>query len=67
MMPVISTILMPARMVEGTAYWWEAAIAVALNLAFAVITVWFGSKIYRNALLQTNGRLSFRKALKLKV
>ncbi|MGL5405403.1 MAG: ABC transporter permease [Propionibacteriaceae bacterium] len=65
--PVISTILMPTRMVEGTAHWWEAVIAVVLNVAFAVMTVWVGSRIYRKALLQTNGRLSFRKALKLKV
>ncbi|MEL4504859.1 ABC transporter permease [Luteococcus sp. H138] len=64
--PIVSGILMPARIVEGTAHWWDGLIALALNLVFAGITVLLGERIYRRALLQTQGRLGFREALKLK-
>lgn len=64
--PIVSGILMPARIVEGTAHWWDGVIALALNLVFAGITVVIGERIYRRALLQTQGRLGFREALKLR-
>ncbi|MGO4957816.1 ABC transporter permease [Luteococcus sp. Sow4_B9] len=64
--PIVSGVLMPARIVEGSAQWWDGLIALALNLLFAGITVWIGERIYRRALLQTQGRLSYREALKLR-
>lgn len=64
--PIVSSILMPARIVEGQARWWELLLALVLNLAFAAVTVLIGSRIYRRALLQTGGRLSYRQALALK-
>ncbi len=64
--PIVSSILMPVRIVDGTAAWWEPVIALAINLAFAVAMVIIGERIYRRALLRTQGRLSFRQALMLK-
>ncbi|GAB2476628.1 ABC transporter permease [Luteococcus sediminum] len=64
--PIISGILMPARIVEGTAQWWDGLAALALNLAFAAVTVIVGERIYRRALLRTQGRLGYREALRLK-
>ncbi|WP_420176357.1 ABC transporter permease [Luteococcus sp. OSA5] len=63
--PIVSGILMPARIVEGSAQWWDGLLALAANLVFAAVTVWIGERIYRRALLQTQGRLGYREALKL--
>lgn len=63
--PVISSVLMPARLVGGTAQWYDLVIGLVVNLAFAVVTVLFGEKIYRRSLLQTSGAISYRDALKL--
>lgn len=63
--PIVSSILMPARIVEGTAQWYDLVGALALNLLFAFVTVLLGERVYRRALLQTQGRLSYREALKL--
>lgn len=61
--PVISSVIMPTRLAMGDASWWEGVIALAITLAFTVIAIWFGSRIYRRALLQTHGKVSIRQAL----
>lgn len=63
--PIISSILMPVRIVEGTADWWEPVVALLINLVFAVAMVLLGERIYRRALLQAQGRLTYRQALTL--
>ncbi len=63
--PIVSSILMPARVAEGDAEWWEVAIALAITIAFAAVTIAVGARIYRRALLQTGGRLTFKQALAL--
>lgn len=63
--PVISSVLMPQRLVAGTATWYDLVIGLVLNLAFAAVTVIVGEKIYRRSLLQTSGVISYRDALKL--
>lgn len=63
--PVMSTILMPIRLLEGETMWWEPVVAMALTLAFCWFSIWFGSKLYRRALMQTQGRVSMLQALKL--
>lgn len=64
--PIASSVLMPVRLVEGTASWWEPLVALVISLLFSVGTVLAGERIYRNALLQTQGRLSYRQAFALK-
>lgn len=61
--PVISSVVMPTRLAMGTAHWWEGLIALLITLAFTVVAIWFGSRIYRRALLQTHGRVSIREAM----
>lgn len=63
--PVISSVLMPQRLVAGTASWYDLVIGLVLNLGFAAVTVIIGEKIYRRSLLQTSGVISYRDALKL--
>nr|WP_269813231.1 ABC transporter permease [Ornithinimicrobium sediminis] len=63
--PVMSTFLMPIRLLEGEALWWEPVLSLAVTLAFCWMTVRFGARLYRRALLQTQGRITFRQALSL--
>jgi ABC-2 type transport system permease protein len=60
--PVMSTILMPMRLLEGAAQWWEALLALGLTAAFCVVTIWLGTRLYRRSLLQTSGRVSLKAA-----
>ncbi len=64
--PVMSTILMPMRLLEGNAGWWEPLLALGITVAFCYATVTFGSTLYRRALMQTQGRVTIRKALATK-
>ncbi len=63
--PVMSTILMPTRLLAGEAAWWEPMVAMALTLAFCYVSISFGSKLYRRALMQTQGRVSVWQAMRL--
>lgn len=63
--PVMSTIVMPVRLLEGEAAWWEPALSLAVTFAFCWLTIRLGTRLYRRALLQTQGRLTFRQALRL--
>lgn len=60
--PPFSAVLMPTRLLEGTAQWWEALVALGILLAAAVVVVRLAERLYRRALLQTGGKLSMRQA-----
>lgn len=60
--PIMSSIAMPRRLLDGSATWWEALVSLGITAAFAVLAVRVGSMIYRRSLLQTHGRLSLRQA-----
>lgn len=60
--PPFSILLMPIRLLRGDALWWEPVIALALLLAAAALTVGLAERLYRRALLQTQGRVSLKQA-----
>lgn len=60
--PPLSAVLMPMRIVEGTAQWWEPVLALALLLGAGLGVVLAAERIYRRALLQTGGKLTVRQA-----
>ena len=60
--PPLSAVLMPIRLVEGDATWWQGLIALALLVAAALVTVRICERIYRRSLLQTGGQISLRRA-----
>lgn len=62
--PVVSSMLMPVRLFEGTAQWWEALLALGGNLIFAALTIWLGARLYRSSLLQVHGRVKLLDALR---
>lgn len=63
--PVLSTILMPVRLVEGEVPLWEPLLALALVIAFCAVSIALGARLYERALLHTSGSLTWRKALAL--
>ncbi len=64
--PVMSTILMPVRLLSGEASWWEPVASLGVTLAFCYVSISFGSKLYRRALMQTQGRVTLKQALAMR-
>ncbi len=60
--PPLSAVLMPLRVIEGQASWWEPVVAIVLLLAAAGFVVLGAERVYRRSLLQTQGRISVRQA-----
>jgi ABC-2 type transport system permease protein len=63
MLPVVSTMIMPGRLAEGSVPWWEVVVAVVLTVVAAVLLVRVGSRLYERTLLRTGGRMTYRQAL----
>ncbi|HET6968061.1 MAG TPA: ABC transporter permease [Ornithinibacter sp.] len=60
--PPASAVIMPQRILEGTAAWWEPFVALAVLLVAAGVVVLAAERLYRRSLLQTQGRISMRQA-----
>lgn len=60
--PPFSSIIMPMRVLEGSAPWWQALIALAILVASAALIVRAAARLYQRSLLQTQGRLSIKQA-----
>ncbi len=60
--PPASAVLMPQRILEGSAQWWEPVVALAILLVSAGAVVLAAERLYRRSLLQTQGQLSVRQA-----
>ena len=60
--PPASAILMPQRVLEGSAQWWEPLVALGILAVAAGAVVLLAERLYRRSLLQTQGRLSMRQA-----
>ncbi len=62
--PPVSAISMPARMVNGSVPFLQVALAVLLMVMATVAVVAIGAKIYRAAVLHTGGKVGLRTAWK---
>lgn len=62
--PFLSQTLMPARTALGVTAWWEPPVALALALATLAGTVQLAARVYRNSVLRTGARVTWREALK---
>lgn len=60
--PPFSAIIMPMRLVTGDATWWQAGIALAILVVATGAVILVAERLYRRALLQTSGTLSYRQA-----
>ncbi len=63
-LPVVSTITMPMRLMDGSATWWEAGISLVITLGFAFATVVLGERLYRRSIMLTGGRVTLRQTLR---
>ncbi|CEA09225.1 ABC-2 family transporter protein [Arthrobacter saudimassiliensis] len=63
--PVVSSVAMPVRMLNGEVPLWQtlASLLIALVAAYGLLR--FGERIYRRAVMQSGGALTLRKAMKL--
>lgn len=62
MVPFWAPLIMPFRMVTGTAAAWQVLVAIVGSLALIVLLVWIGARVYRGAALRTGGRVPLRDA-----
>lgn len=65
MVPVASSMIMPARMAEGAVPAWQIGVAIAATVVAAVLFVRIGSRIYERTLLRSGGRIGLREAVRL--
>ena len=63
--PVLSTLLMPIRILEDDVSWWEPTLALVVVAVFCALTILLGSRLYRRALLHTSGSLTWGRAFRL--
>jgi ABC-2 type transport system permease protein len=64
LVPLLSPILMPARIATGSAAGWEIALSLGLTVAFVALLTWLGGKIYRNSVLRVGSRIKLSEALR---
>ncbi|MCK9793944.1 ABC transporter permease [Isoptericola sp. 4D.3] len=61
--PVANVVSMPVRVLSGDAAWWEPIVSLLILAAFAVVALLVSERAYRGALLQTGGRIGWKRAL----
>jgi ABC-2 type transport system permease protein len=64
LVPLLSPILMPGRLVLAAAPFWQAALALALTIGMIVLLARTGGRIYQNSLLRKDSRVTLRQALR---
>ncbi len=64
MMPIVSTMLMPSRLAEGSVPLWQLLVAIATTVVAAVLLVRVGAQVYERTLLRTGNKIGFRDALR---
>lgn len=63
--PVVSTVTMPARIMDGSAAWWEPILAIGIAIVAAYVITRLATRLYERSIMRTGGRLSYREAFKL--
>ncbi len=63
MVPVVSTMMMPARMAEGGVPAWQIAVGLVGTIVVAALMVRVGAAVYERTLLRTGDKISYREAL----
>jgi ABC-2 type transport system permease protein len=63
MFPLTSPMAMPIRWSSGAVPEWQLALSMLLAIGAALLLAWFGSSVYRRALVITGRRLRLREVL----
>ncbi len=64
LIPLLSPILMPARISTGAAAGWEIALSLGLTVTLVALLTWLGGKIYGNSVLRIGSRIKLSEALR---
>jgi ABC-2 type transport system permease protein len=64
LIPLLSPILMPARISTGAAAGWEIGLSLTLTVALVALLTWVGGKIYGNSVLRIGSRIKLTEALR---
>ncbi|WP_275290663.1 ABC transporter permease [Amycolatopsis sp. La24] len=64
LIPLLSPVLMPARIALGTVEAWEIALSLALTVALIAVVTWAGARVYRNGVLRVGSRVRLVDALR---
>lgn len=65
MLPVVSSMIMPARLAEGSVPAWQVGVALAANLVAILVLVRVGARVYERTLLRTDRKIGFGEALRI--
>lgn len=65
--PPFSAVLQPMRLVSGEGQWWEALLSLGLLVAATAGVILVAERIYRRALMQISGKLTYKEAWKAEV
>lgn len=60
--PPFSAVLQPMRLVSGEGEWWHALVSLGVLVAATGAVILLAERIYRRALMQTSGKLTYREA-----
>ncbi|MFI7578864.1 ABC transporter permease [Kocuria kalidii] len=63
--PVVSSVAMPVRMLDGGVAWWQPVLSLAVALAAAWVLLRLGERIYQRAVFQGGRSLTWREAARL--
>lgn len=66
MLPIVSAMMMPSRMAEGSVPAWQIGVALAVNVVGAILLVRFAARLYERTLMRTERRIGFGEALRLR-
>lgn len=64
MFPLTSPMAMPVRWSSGMVPEWQLVVSMVLALGAALLVAWFGSRVYRRALVITGRRLQLGEVLR---
>lgn len=65
--PVVSSVTMPIRMLDGNVPLWEPLVSLVITAVTAYLLLRLGERVYQRAVMQGGTALKWRQALKLEV
>lgn len=64
LVPLLSPVLMPARIAAGTVETWEIVLSLGLSVGAIALFTWLGARIYQNSVLRVGSRIKLSEALR---
>ncbi|MBB5853138.1 ABC transporter permease [Amycolatopsis umgeniensis] len=64
LVPLLSPVLMPARIASGNVEVWEIALSLGLTVGAIALFTWLGARIYQNSVLRVGSRIKLTDALR---